>query len=276
MTSRHGLLAAAMLGLVLVIAGCSGDESASRLTSPEFSSQMNDATAPVPEREFDLFKGPARPIGHGVAQTWIKLDRNGTPLAVGLTLTDKALEGLPADEPASWVLPFHQKASSTPYMHVLLDYNPHGHEPPGVYDRPHFDVHFYMIPSAERMLIGPDDPGFDVLPGLEYIPDQYMKIPGGVPQMGAHWADLLAPEFTPGGTFTRTYIWGTYNGQVIFFEPMITKAYLESDPSETIPLRQPQAYQKDGYYPMSYRVEYLENPARYEISLQDLVFHEGQ
>ena len=158
---------------------------------------------------------------------------------------------------------------------MLIDYNPHGHEPPGVYDLPHFDVHFYMIPSAERMEIGPADPGFDILPAPQYIPDFYMRIPGGVPQMGTHWADLLAPEFN-GQTFTRTYIWGSFDGKVIFFEPMITVAYLESEPSETIPLRQPQSYQRDGYYPTSYRVEHREHPDRYEISLQGLEFHPGQ
>ena len=78
------------------------------------------------------------------------LSPSGTPLAAGLTLSDDALESLPS-EPTSWVLPFHRKASATPFTHVLIDYNPHGHEPPGVYDLPHFDVHFYIIPSAERM-----------------------------------------------------------------------------------------------------------------------------
>lgn len=276
MRSQHSLSYVLMAGLLLAVAGCSGESpNPPTGSAPGLGLADLDAGAAPAAQEVSLvYRGPASPIGNGVAQTWVELDPSGTPLAVGLTLSEKALENLPT-EPASWVLPFHHKASATTFTHVLLDYNPAGHEPPGVYDVPHFDVHFYTIPSAKRLEIGPGDPGFDVLPEERYIPSSYMKIPGGVPQMGAHWVDLLAPEFN-GEPFTRTYIWGSFDGQVIFLEPMITLAYLQSNSGETIALRQPEAYQRDGYYPTSYQIEHLGQPNRHEISLQGLAFHQAQ
>ena len=40
-----------------------------------------------------------------------------------------------------------------PFKWVLLNWTPHGHIPPGVYDTPHFDVHFYLD-SIENTLEG--------------------------------------------------------------------------------------------------------------------------
>jgi len=154
--------------------------------------------------------GPTVPVGHGTARTFIATDRDGTPLSVGIDLSAKALSDLPAGG-GSWVLRFHP-GGLLPYTHVYLDWNPNGHEPPGIYDVPHFDVHFYFIPVADRLAIGADDTlQFANAPDPMYIPSDYMQIPGGVPQMGAHWVDLLAPEFN-GQPFTRTFLWGSYDG----------------------------------------------------------------
>ena len=50
-----------------------------------------------------------------------------------------------------------------------------------------------------------------------------------------------APEFI-GKPFTVTYIYGFYHGNMTFVEPMITKAFLETHPDFTLPIKQPQAY----------------------------------
>ena len=43
---------------------------------------------------------------------------------------------------------------------ALLNWNPHGHIPPGAYDKPHFDVQFYIQPIEEVFAIesGPCGP----------------------------------------------------------------------------------------------------------------------
>ncbi len=50
---------------------------------------------------------------------------------------------------------------------------------------------------------------------------------GGVPQMGAHWVDVTSPELN-GSTFAQTFIYGSYDGQVNFYEPMITLDFLKN------------------------------------------------
>jgi hypothetical protein len=91
--------------------------------------------------------------------------------------------------------------------------------------------------------------------------------------MGAHWVDLLSPEFH-GVKFTNTYIWGSYSGKFIFWEPMLTLAYLQSQPNDLIPLRQPAKYQKDGWYAQKYQVSYSLfpnlNTGEYTVALKNL------
>ncbi len=92
--------------------------------------------------------------------------------------------------------------------------------------------------------------------------------------MGVHWVDLLSPEFN-GGVFTKTFIWGSYDGKFIFWEPMITLDYLLSRPNDLVTLRQPSAYQIDGYYATKFKVSYSVNPKEYTVALLNLVHHEG-
>jgi hypothetical protein len=225
--------------------------------------------------EANTFYSSTLPIGGGVVRAWVKENKNGEPIGVGVTLSEKALQNLP-DEPSQFVLELPKNKGKNFYTHVLLDWNPHGHEPEHIYDQPHFDFHFYTIPNKDRMAIGPNDSmQFANAPATQYIPPVYMQIPGGVPQMGAHWADLLSPEFH-GSLFTKTFIWGSYDGKFIFWEPMITRDFLLSHPNEMVPIRQPEAYQKDGYYATSYKISYSERPKEYTISLVDLVFRNGQ
>ncbi|HDS06970.1 MAG TPA: hypothetical protein ENO05_05025 [Bacteroides sp.] len=231
-----------------------------------------DAAA-LKSKTSQTFYGPAQPVGNGVARAWIMQEKDGTPLEVGVTLSEKALLNLPGHM-AEFELDLPHQADSDFYTHATVDWNPAGHEPPGTYDLPHFDIHFYIISKEDRMAIGPGDPAFDIEPAPLFVPPSYLKTPGGIPQMGAHWIDLLAPEFT-GGIFTRTFIWGSYDGEFIFWEPMVTRDYLLTRPNEEIILRQPAAYQRDGWYATKYRVSYSERPGEYTVALSGLVYHAG-
>lgn len=221
------------------------------------------------------FYGPTIPIGHGVARAWVQENENGEPTAVGINVSEKALENLPL-EPAQFVLMFPKNKGMNFYTHMLVDWNPQGHEPAHVYDVPHFDFHFYIVPNEVRMAIGPNDNAqFDNAPAAKYIPPAYVKIPGGVPQMGAHWADVLSGEFH-GSLFTKTFIWGSYDGAFIFFEPMITRAYLLTHPNEMIPIRQPAAYQRNGWYATDYKISYSTSPNEFTIALMNLTHHSAE
>jgi hypothetical protein len=250
---------------IIVLQACSKEELA------DLQIESASESSPLKSQTTQTFNGPTVPVGNGIARAWIKQDKNGIPSAVGITLSEKALEKLP-DHIEQYVLEFPDHAGSYFYTHALVDWNPQGHEPPGIYDLPHFDVHFYIISNEDRLAIGPnDDAQFENIPAANYIPPQYVKIPDGVPQMGAHWIDVLSPEFN-GGIFTKTFIWGSYDGEFIFWEPMFTMDYLLSQPNDEVPLRLPDAYQRDGWYATKYKISYSTRPGEYNIALTGLTY----
>lgn len=112
---------------------------------------------------------------------------------------------------------------------------------------------------------------FDNLPSSEYIPALYFRGPGGVPQMGVHWVDLLSPEFN-GQPFTTTIIYGSYDGKVTFLEPMITSDVIQSRITVHKDVRQPARFSPENkYYPTKLSIWYNERTGRQYVSLHDMV-----
>jgi len=68
-----------------------------------------------------------------------------------------------------------------------------------------------------------------------------------------HWLDFTAPELN-GATFTQTFIYGSYDGQVTFYEPMITEQFILANPAFERAIPQPAKVQKTGYYPTKMRI----------------------
>ncbi|GAK56324.1 hypothetical protein U27_03286 [Candidatus Vecturithrix granuli] len=218
--------------------------------------------------------GESTPLGQGTARSFVMLDDQGKPVSIGIALTKTALSGLPQGPmPSELTLALPEKVAVPPFDHISVDWNPQGHEPAGIYDVSHFDFHFYFIPSTEQDKISENDMAqFAKAPSAEYLPTDYKPIPGGVPRMGAHWFDPMSPEFQ-GKPFTATFIYGTYDGRVIFYEPMIASAVLETKQNFSSEIKQPTAFQKSGYYPKTYRSVYDETTGEYRISLDELTSH---
>lgn len=215
------------------------------------------------------FHGPVTQLGDGNIRSFVKIDEDGAPEEIGLTFPESALNNLPHTM-TFFEIQLPQQAYKTPFDHIGFDWNPHGHEPEGVYNVPHFDMHFYMIPSAERIQIGVEDPLSEKLPPTGFMPASYIPLPGSVPQMGKHWLDPSTPELN-GGEFTQVMMMGSYNEEVIFYEPMITLDYLKEKKSENIPLELPQQYHQEGkYYPTAYRISFDQKKKEYTVSLTGL------
>jgi hypothetical protein len=218
-------------------------------------------------------------MGGGRAQAFVTLNAGGEPTAIGVRVSEAALSGLPAEPPPDadgweYVLALPGEAASSGYDHVGIDWNPKGHIPPGVYDTPHFDFHFYLISLEQRERItarGEDLARAHRAPAPEFMPEGYI-LPDGteVPRMGAHAIDPTAPEFNR-LSFTRTFIYGFYDGSMVFLEPMVTRAFLGTKPNVTAPVKAPQAYSHHAYYPTHYRIAFDEARREYTISLEDLV-----
>jgi hypothetical protein len=232
-------------------------------------------------------------VGNGSARAYVSMAADGVPVEIGIALGDAALEGLPAaganpgGMPNSYLLPL-PAGMPAPYQVVELDWNPAGHPPVGVYDAPHFDFHFYAISAAERGAILPSDPAFATkaanLPSGGFVPPGYMVLPPppapveAIPMMGVHWLNVAAPELQPPTSpdhkaFSRTFIYGSWDGRFIFVEPMVTRAFLLTRPDETIPIPTPAAWAAPGWYPAAYRVAYDAEHHEYRIALTTLTDH---
>ena len=213
-----------------------------------------------------VFKGPEVQVHDGKAWTWVQIAKNGSPERIGITLNDEALNSLPVGGTGEgshdhsgendWILKFHPKASVTTFDHVGLDWNPMGHEPEPIYGKPHFDFHFYLISPEAVAAIPPyevDSLKFKNWPVPAYFPANYFNAGGGVPQMGAHWVDVTSPEFN-GQPFSQTFIYGSFDGKVTFYEPMITLEFLKNNSNFQRNIPQPAKVQKSSYYPTIERV----------------------
>ena len=272
---------ALLIGLAIFVSSC------------EFPDHLPEPKKPSGKDKVKTFYGPATPIKQGVARAWISVDKEGNPLSVGVNVSERAVQALleeservheneeAHEDHIVYTLKLPKQAESTLYDHFTLDWNPHGHPPQGTYTLPHFDLHAYMISEEERKAIEflpPVDengnPQFDERPAPCFIPEDYMLAPGIEANMGAHWVDSEAPELG-GETFTQTFIYGSYNAEFTFHEPMFTVAYLNDLKEKTLPfesfeIKQPECYQKTGYYPMEYSFTYDPAPGEYIISLDNL------
>ena len=260
-----------ILATLAGLQGCQKDE-----LGTDVSELTDEQSSELKSQSMNTFYSSTVPVGNGVARAWINVNKNGEPNSVGINLSGKALQNLPV-EVTQYVLILPKNKGQNFYTHVLFDWNPHGHEGPnGVYEVPHFDVHFYTVSNTDRLAIPPlAPPNFDIPPASKYIPVLYVQGPGLVPEMGAHWLNVTSPELN-GQPFTHTFIWGSYSGEFIFWEPMITLDYLLTKPNGTFPISQPAAYQKDGWYASNYTISYSESPKEYSISLTNLTYHEGE
>ena len=240
------------------------------------------------EKHGGFYKGPVQQFQHGKAWTWSELDKDDKPVRIGIAIDQAAMNSLDPgtghngghNHDNALSLAFHPKVvASTPFLHALLDWNPNGHEPAGVYTLPHFDFHFYMTTEAERLAIPPyqvDNTGFLNFPAAGYLPSTlpnlYVPAPGGVPQMGTHWIDISTPELN-GAIFTQTFLYGTYNGNVTFYEPMITKEFLDNNPAFRRNIPVPARFKKSCYYPTSMRID--KDGGITSIILEDFVYRQG-
>ena len=262
------------------------------LTAARGETVQQDATQTI--------AGDQKTIGNGTVRTWLKVDaKTREPQSLGVTLTDSALAGLPGDnDPAQagssklrlmdggpnhtfeYELKFPAEAAETAFNHMGFNWNPEGHGPRGIFTSAHFDVHFYMSTPEYRHAIHVDlqdaDPSYlktsNLEPPAQFLPPDYRLAPNTAePRMGSHYADVTSPELKP-GNFGNIFLIGAHGGNILFWEPMITKAYFESKPNFSAKLKLPPAYPVSGYYPTSYSVVYDSARRETNVALDGLTF----
>lgn len=230
-------------------------------------------------------------IGQGKASSWITFDGEGKTKTMGFTISDAGVEFLATHTAqASGNHPENvfeiqyppAEVSGTPFENCVINWNPVGHTAP-VYNKPHLDVHFYMMNSTERNTIpdyAADPQKFDNFPSSSYFPPNYF-VPGppnsggaAEPKMGTHWIDANAAELQPGGDFTQTFVYGSYDGKVTFYEPMLAYSFLQSTSSFNRDIPQPALVQKSGHYPRKMTVTH--SNGEYKVCLEDFYYRKAE
>jgi hypothetical protein len=265
----HGITAVLASTALALVSGCGGESNAAGSGG--------------------TFFGPSQPVGNGTVKTYTILDEGGRPTEVGLRLTTTALDGLPettTGPPPPVMLDFPDQANATAFDHVMLNWNPHGHDPVALFADPHFDFHFDMVDMATIMGIDPSDPDYaakaERAPEPRYVPQGYVVPPGAppaaqaVPGMGVHLVDGSDATLVPGSyDFENIVINGTWDGRYTFVEPMVTREWLLTRPTSEQALKLPEAYQKSAYYPTTYGVSFDNQANEYVISLRGMTMREA-
>lgn len=230
-------------------------------------------------------RGESAAVGSGTLETFGATDGDA-PSAVGVRLTTDAFGQLPtAPSDGRWdaggipccghetTLDYPDVVESTTnFEWFMLNWNPQGHPPADVYGVPHFDFHFYTMARENRQEIESgtcEDAETAVTcetftrgmaePPDAQMPPEYGLVPAVEPGMGNHLFDLQSPELND-GEFSRTFLYGSFDGELIFLEPMITVEYLVTiEGEDRRELRTPDAYPEAGMYPTESVVRFVED-----------------
>ena len=252
----------ALLLVLFCLSSC--EKNPSILEQPETLSQAK------------MYYGDKVNFCHGTIQSFVSLNSDMEPVAIGVRFSGETLKGLPQDPAknvAEALLKVPKEGIKIGVNHIEFGWNPQGHEPSPIYTHPHFDLHFYLVSKEDQASVIPGPDPIVVSP--EFIPTDYISGVDAVPNMGVHYVDVTSPEFN-GKPFTSTFIYGFYQGKMTFFEPMFTYDLLLSKPQFSAPVKQPLAFQKSGYYPTSYIVAYDKESNDYIIAAEGLKFHKGK
>lgn len=252
--------------------------------------------------------GAQTELGRGTVSSYAEVNRQGEPTAIGIVFSPTALDGLPAGgsdlhhcfdrnrdgmvdhmteclHTFEHVIPLPDavtRRGDVPFKWVLLNWNPSGHIPPGIYDVPHFDVHFFIEPIANVFTLraGPCGPEFVRCDQFEvgkqpvppnYVHPDFRDVDAVVPAMGNHLVDLTGPEFNK-QPFTRSWIFGVYGGKVIFYEEMVTRAFLLSKPQSCFPIKSPKAVAVSGFYPTVSCLRHNATTGETTVSMETFAF----
>lgn len=257
-------------------------------------------------------QGPEVPVGNGTARMFVEIGARGEPRVLGIALTEAALTGLATrmnttsrchdkngdgriahgeclgDYQADLVMPAGAAKLGLPVRWATVNWNPEGHMPPAppVWSAAHFDFHFFMVEPAviQGIRTGPcaefihcEDSARAAIPlPARHVPPDYLDVGAAVAAMGNHLVDVKDPEIAdPSLGFSSTFIYGAYDGKLIFLEPMVSYKLLSSRPQHCRPVRAPEAYAVGGYYPASYCVRHDAATGTYRVTLEGLVRREA-
>jgi hypothetical protein len=243
-------------------------------------------------------------FGDGYVQTFVHLNADGTLRTLGVQVDQAAMDTLPSvptnDGQTCWdkngdgttdaetecnggherVLWF-PKLKDVPFKWVMFNYQAKGHGPVHVFDRGHFDMHFFIQDFVARNFIRLGPCGVftncdDYARAMKDIPAPFWPVgfenQGGVSgRMGNHLADTSEAPFN-GLPFTQAFVYGQYDGHLTYFESVVAVDFARSRPDECKPIKAPPAMEISGWYPRKYCTHYRPDRGDYTMTLEDFEF----
>jgi len=218
-------------------------------------------------------------LGNGEIKAFHTEHPNGKWEYLGVEMTAEAatIDETEFDKPELVAIDF---PGNTPFEWLGLNWMPGGHGPPDVYGVPHFDIHFYLNSQEEIAEIpwvnyppGSDDP-YDVDLADDQYPPGYFRTEAVVNGMGEHLFDANSHEWAEPGVasgedFTETFVWGHWDGDLNFFEPMVTTEFFENlDQTVVNPISMPERMPEAGNYPTEYQMGHHQNRNAYTVVLK--------
>ncbi len=225
----------------------------------------------------EIVEGECRDVYGAAVCTWASWDGE-TLDEFGVSFPMAAAENVPESMEMTWppapiailALP-EGVGEATGFSHFELNWEHHGHQPRRFLE-PHFDFHFYSIPSDDLGDIDCRDASKpEVLPEGYTLPDAMDPEQGlltglCVPSMGMHAMPVQELE-TP-GTFDATILVGYYAGDVIFVEPMVSQRKLLEAEAFALPVPSLEGL-VDLNYPMTFRADFDEATRTYNFVFSD-------
>lgn len=243
-------------------------------------------------------------LGKGHVQTVYRLHRDGSPRMIGLTISEAAMETLPTYpvhdgntqfdidgdgmiDPMKECAGGHERVlffpeiEGLPFKWMMFNWQPMGHGPPHVFNKPHFDLHFFIQDYIARNFIRTGPCGLilncdDEVRAKQVVPDPFNPVgfglPGAAGRMGNHLIDPNVPPAN-GGPFTQAFAYGTYDGHISFWEPVYAVDWLQTKPDDaiqTIPWT-PEV-ELSGYYPHTAHARYRKHEADFLFTLEDFEY----
>jgi hypothetical protein len=202
--------------------------------------------------------------------TWAQM-KGQTLVEAGIVVPIASIENAPAVEPMAWppvavaTLDLPDAARAQGGLAHFTMYWEAGAHPPGAFMTPHFDFHFYTVPSSELAAMDCKDlskpaalPASFALPDIP-LPPEMAKMTGVsslvglcVPGMGMH--AILSSEVERKDAFSGTMVIGYYKGKPIFIEPMLAKSMLMKKESFDLPI--PDIPGLTGAHPTKFHADY--------------------
>lgn len=199
-----------------------------------------------------------------------ELDGNGDVARVMATMPLSELSAAhEREESVTASVPWDDVVRETTFIdHLQIDYNAHGHGPPGRDDIPHVDIHFQAIGVSEREAIDCQaEPAIDA----ELLPDGYVQPSVGEPPFGSCIRAMGIHADDGYDALTANMIMGYHAGALTFVEPMIDVEKLFAKESVELIVPRPARVGRTTRYPSTFAANYDDATDSYVFVVADFI-----